>query len=80
MSINDQDWIIEVKKNNHHKYIYVHYREDGIALTKYVGEYSDKLYNLILNNSTKAIKKEIKRIDKTLKANNYVKNLLTMSP
>ena len=28
--------------------------EDGVALTKYVGEYSDELYNLILNNSIKA--------------------------
>lgn len=53
--------------------IYVHYREDGILLTKYVGEYSDNLYNLILNNSitAKGLKKEIKNISKKLKNLNY---------
>ena len=42
------------------------YREDVIALTKYVGEYSDELYNLVLNNSIKAkqIKKQIREITK----------------
>ena len=41
---------IEIRENNSNKYIYVHYREDGVSLTKYVGEYSDELYNLVLNN------------------------------
>ena len=70
---------IEVREKDQHKYIYVHYREDGIALTKYVGEYSDELHNLILNNSAKAkaLKKEIKQIDKSLKANGYIANELT---
>ncbi len=51
---------VEIREKDSNKYIYVHYREDGILLTKYVGEYSDNLYNLILNNSIKAkqIKKE----------------------
>ena len=55
-------------------YTYVHYREDGILLTKYVGEYSDNLYNLILNNSIKAkeLKKELKKIEKQLKQLNYI--------
>lgn len=39
--------------------IYIHYREDGKLLIKYVGEYSDDLYNLILNNNIKA--KELKK-------------------
>ncbi len=58
------------------KYIYIHYREDGIALTKYVGEYSEELYNLILKNNIKAkeLKKEIKRIVKELKSLNFVDN------
>lgn len=47
-------------ENNSNKYIYVHYREDGITLTKYVGEYSDELYNLVLNNSIKAKKLKTK--------------------
>ena len=31
---------VEIRENDSNKYIYVHYREDGVALTKYVGEYS----------------------------------------
>lgn len=64
---------VEIRKNNSNKYIYVHYREDGVALTKYVGEYSDDLYNLILNNSIKAkeLKKQIREITKKLKQLNY---------
>lgn len=65
---------VEIREKNSNKYIYVHYREDGILLTKYVGEYSDELYNLILNNSIQAkkIKKEIKKIEKQLKQLNYI--------
>ena len=65
---------VEIRENKSNKYIYVHYRESGIALTKYVGEYSEELYNLILNNSIKAkdLKKQIKEITKELKQLNYV--------
>ena len=65
---------VEIRENNANKYIYVHYRKDGIALTKYVGEYSDELYNLVLNNSIKAkqIKKQIREITKKLKQFNYI--------
>lgn len=69
---------VEVREKDNKRYIYVHYREDGILLTKYVGEYSDELYNLILNNSieSKKLKKDIKEINKRLKVLNYVeKNL-----
>lgn len=64
---------VEIRENNNNKYIYVHYRENGVALTKYVGEYSDDLYNLILNNSIKAkqLKKQIRDITKRLKQLNY---------
>ena len=70
---------VEIRESETNKYIYVHYREDGIALTKYVGEYSDNLYNLILNNSIEAkkIKKEIREINKKLKELNYVDTELT---
>ena len=27
---------VEIRENNSNKYIYVHYREDGVVLTKYV--------------------------------------------
>lgn len=65
---------VEIREKDSNKYIYVHYREDGILLTKYVGGYSDNLYNLILNNSIKAkeLKKEIKKIEKQLKQFNYI--------
>ena len=70
---------IEIRENNSNKYIYVHYREDGVALTKYVGEYSDELYNLILNNSIKAkeLKKKIREITKKLKQLNYTEEELS---
>ena len=70
---------VEIREFDSKKYIYVHYREDGVLLTKYVGEYSDELYNLILNNSIKAkeIKKQIKDIVKKLKQLNYVEDELT---
>ncbi len=69
---------VEIRENKYNKYIYVHYREDGLSLTKYVGEYSEELYNLILNNSIKAkeLKKKIKDINKKLKELNYVEEEL----
>ena len=65
---------VEIRENNSNKYIYVHYREEGVALTKYVGEYSEELYNLVLNNSIKAkeLKKQIRDITKKLKQLNYI--------
>lgn len=65
---------VEIRCVEDRKYIYVHIKEDGLQTTKYVGEYSDDLYNLILNNNIKAkeIKKNIKRIKKRLKELNYV--------
>lgn len=70
---------VEIRENDSNQYIYVHYRENGIALTKYVGEYSDELYNLILNNSIKAkeLKKQIREITKKLKQLNYTEENLT---
>lgn len=69
---------VEIRKNDSNKYIYVHYREEGVALTKYVGEYSDELYNLVLNNSIKAkeLKKQIREITKKLKQLNYAEEEL----
>ena len=70
---------VEIRENNSNKYIYVHYREDGVALTKYVGEYSDELYNLILNNNIKAkqLKKQIREITRNLKQFNYIEEELS---
>lgn len=70
---------VEIRENSSNKYIYVHYREDGVPLTKYVGEYSDELYNLILNNSIKAkqLKKQLRDIEKQLKKLNYIEKDLS---
>ena len=67
---------IEIRERGSNKYIYVHYREDGVSLTKYIDEYSDDLYNLILNNNVKAkkLKKQIRDINKELKKLNYIEN------
>ena len=70
---------IEIREKDEKKYIYVHYRELGRNVSKYVGEYSDDLYNLILNNNLKSkeLKKEIKALEKKLKELNYQKSELS---
>ncbi|MBQ9790313.1 MAG: Fic family protein [Clostridia bacterium] len=59
---------IEIRETQNKKYLYVHYREDGVAFTKYIGEFSDELANTILNNNQQAkqIKKDIKSLQKDL--------------
>ena len=61
---------VEIRTQEGKKYIYVHFRDDGLPLTKYVGEYTDDLYNLILNNNirAKAIKKDLRKLEKELHA------------
>lgn len=70
---------VEVREKDNNKYIYTHTKEDGLQSTKYIGEYTDELYNLILNNNIKAkdIKKDIRKIEKELKELNYVDKELT---
>ena len=64
---------IEVRTKDLNKYIYIHYRENGKLYTKYIGEYTDDLYNLIFNNNieSKRLKKEIRTLNKKLKELNY---------
>ena len=64
---------IEIREKDSKKYIYLHTKEDGLQSTKYVGEYTDDLYNLILNNNIKAktLKKSIRNIEKELNKLNY---------
>ena len=61
---------VEIRNNNEKKYIYVHYRLDGKRQTKYVGEYSEELHSLILenNNLAKQYKKRVRAINKELGA------------
>lgn len=62
---------IEFRDNN--KYIYVHYYDEGIPITKYAGKNTKKLYNEILANNflAKQYKEEIRKINKKLKQLNY---------
>ena len=59
---------IEIRERSGKKYIYIHFREDGIYHTKYAGEYSQELYNIILENNqlVKQYKKRLKEIKKDL--------------
>lgn len=59
---------IEIRENNGKKYIYVHFRDEGISTSKYAGEYSIELNNLILENNqiVKEYKKQLKEIKKEL--------------
>ena len=65
---------IEVRINDSKKYIYTHAKENGLQTTKYIGEYSDEMYNLILNNNIKSkeLKKRIRQIDRELKELDYI--------
>lgn len=68
---------IEIRTNEHKKYIYVHFRHNGILQTKYVGEFSEELYNLILHNNEKVkeLKSRLKILEKELSTIPNKKNL-----
>ncbi|MDE6240964.1 MAG: Fic family protein [Anaeroplasmataceae bacterium] len=70
---------VEIRSNIEKKYIYVHYRDNGISQTKYAGEYSEELHNIILenNNLAKQYKKRLKEINKELGTLEFVKFDLT---
>lgn len=59
---------IEIREQNGKKYIYIHLRENGISTSKYAGEYSNELYNLIFENNklVKEYKKRLRAINKEL--------------
>ncbi len=70
---------IEIRENNDKKYIYVHFRDGGISTSKYAGEYSIELNNLIIENSkiVKEYKKQLKEIKKELGILQYNSKELT---
>ena len=67
---------VQIREDGLKKYIYVHYRDSGILRSKYAGEYSSELHNLIIENTSlaKDLKKRIKEINKQLNAIGYVDN------
>lgn len=70
---------IEIREVKENKYIYVHRREDGVQVSKYVGEYSSELHNLILENNilAKDLKSRLRKINKELKNYQYIENELS---
>lgn len=65
---------IEIRENGDKKFIYTHYRDDGVLKTKYAGVFSNELYNLILENNklAKDLKKRLSAVNKELAQSNYV--------
>ena len=65
---------IEVREKGGKKYIYTHTKQEGIQTTKYIGEYSEELFNLITKNNinAKELKKDIRKIERELKELNYI--------
>ena len=59
---------VEIREQNEKKYIYVHFRDEGISTSKYAGEYSIELNNLILENNraVREYKKRLREIKKEL--------------
>lgn len=65
---------IEIREQNSKRRIYVHYRDQGRQCSKYVGEYSKELFELIVenNNTARAYKKRLREIKKELGKDNYL--------
>ncbi len=70
---------VDIREQNGKKYLYVHFREDGVSRTKYAGEYSAELHNLILENNAlvKQYKKRLKEINKELGTIQYTSSALS---
>ena len=64
----------EIKENNSGRYLYIRKRVNGKLTSTYVDVYSDDLYQLLLRNAkeARALKKQIRRVDKELAAKGYV--------
>lgn len=69
----------EIKVISNKKYLYIRKRELTKVKSTYVDTYSDELYNLLLKNNAeaKAIKKEIRKIEKELALIGYQKGHLS---
>lgn len=70
---------VEIRESGEKKYLYVHFREEGISRTRYVGEYTLEAHNLILENNKLVgeYKKRLKKIKKELGTMQYQEKLLS---
>lgn len=68
----------EIKEQSGNKYIYVRKRVGGRLTSKYVGVYSDELYQLLLRNVREAreLRKNIRRIERELANLGYIEEEL----
>ena len=64
---------IEVRDSRDNKYIYCHSRENGVQTTKYIGEYTEVLFNMINENNlvAKEMKRKLRRYQKELVSLGY---------
>jgi Fic family protein len=69
---------VEIRESSGKKYLYVHYRDGGVLMSKYAGEYTIELNNLILENNAlaKNYKKRLREIGKALSEAHYVEGTL----
>ena len=69
----------EIKTISNKRYLYIRKRELDKVKSTYVGEYSEELYNILLRNNVeaKAIKKEIRQIEKELALLGYMEEELS---
>jgi len=63
----------EIREQSGKQYLYVHFREGGLSKTRYAGEVSPELVNLILTNGILArqLKAQLRNINRTLKELGY---------
>ena len=69
----------EIKTISNKRYLYIRKRELDKVKSTYVGEYSEELYNTLLRNNveSKAIRKEIRQIEKELALLGYMEEELS---
>lgn len=79
IKISAFDGSIEIKTINNEKYIYVRKREAGKYRSTYIDKYSEELYVLAVNQSQhiRAIKKQLRKIEKELAKQGYEESELT---
>jgi len=78
MNLLPYDGSPEIKEQNGNKYIYIRKRIGSRLTSKYVDNYSDVLYQLLLRNAREAreLKKNIRHIEKELATLGFIENEL----
>jgi Fic family protein len=79
MNLLPYDGSPEIKEQNGNKYIYIRKRIGSRLTSKYVDNYSDALYQLLLRNAREAreLKKNIRHIEKELATLGFIENELS---